>query len=102
MGSYSCCTPSKKEGKNVSQLSSLLKLLAEENRLKLLCILCQGRHCVCELESHGNMSQSLISHHLKDLKEAGLVLTEKKGQWVYYSLTDLGKRATDLLFQINK
>ena len=102
MGSYSCCTPNKKEEKDVSELSSLLKLVAEESRLKLLCVLRQGKHCVCELIEHGNMSQSLISHHLKDLKEAGLASDEKKGQWVYYSLTELGKKVTDLLFQIKK
>ena len=100
MGSYNCCTPNKKEERDVSKLSSLLKLVSEENRLKLLCILRQGKHCVCELIEHGNMSQSLISHHLKDLKNAGFVSDEKKGQWVYYSLTALGRKTTDLLFQI--
>lgn len=102
MGSYNCCTPNKKEEKDVSDLSSLLKLVAEGSRLKLLCILRQGKHCVCELIDHSDMSQSLISHHLKDLKEAGLVADEKQGQWVYYSLTDTGKNTTDLLFQIKK
>jgi ArsR family transcriptional regulator len=102
MGSYSCCTPNKKESEDVSDLSLLLKLVAEESRLKLLCVLRQGKHCVCELIEHSDMSQSLISHHLKDLKEAGLVSDEKKGQWVYYSLTDTGKKTIDLLFQIKK
>jgi len=46
---------------------------------------------------HVDMSQSLISHHLKDLKEAGLVTDEKRGLRVYYSLTDKGKRITNLL-----
>ena len=102
MGSYSCCTPNKKEVRDVSELSSLLKLVAEESRLKLLCVLRQGKHCVCELIEHGNMSQSLISHHLKNLKEAGLVSDEKKGQWVYYSLTESGKKVSDLLFKIKR
>lgn len=102
MSSYNCCTSNKKEANDVSELSSLLKLVAEESRLKLLCVLRQGTHCVCELIEHGNMSQSLISHHLKDLKDAGLVSDEKKGQWVYYSLTELGKKATESLFQIKK
>lgn len=102
MGSYNCCSPNKKERKDITILSSLLKLVAEESRLKLLCVLRQGKHCVCELIEHSDMSQSLISHHLKDLKEVGLVSDEKKGQWVYYSLTDLGKKATDLLFQIKQ
>lgn len=101
MSSYGCCTPDKTEFKQVGSLSSLLKLVAEENRLKLLCILRQREHCVCNLIEHVSLSQSLVSHHLKDLKDAGLITDEKRGLWVYYSLTDKGKQVTDLLFQID-
>lgn len=100
MGSYNCCTPDKHDFKQVTSLSSLLKLVGEENRLKILCILKQGQHCVCEIEEHVYQSQSLISHHLKDLKEAGLIEDEKKGQWVYYSLTEQGSKITNLLFSL--
>lgn len=102
MGSYSCCSPSSKESKRVESLSALLKLVSEESRLKLLCILRNGEHCVCELMEHVEMSQSLISHHLKDLKDAGVLADEKRGLRVYYSLTDKGKQITNLLFQIPK
>ena len=100
MDSYRCCIPDKHEFKHVSSLSTLLKLVGEESRLKILCILKQGQHCVCEIEEHINQSQSLISHHLKDLKEAGVIQDEKKGLYIYYSLTKKGKEITDLLFQI--
>ena len=100
MDSYSCCLPDKHEFRHVISLSSLLKLVGEESRLKILCILKQGQHCVCEIEKHVKLSQSLISHHLKDLKEAGLVDDKKEGLWVYYSLTEKGKHITDSLFQI--
>jgi ArsR family transcriptional regulator, arsenate/arsenite/antimonite-responsive transcriptional repressor len=100
MSSYSCCTPSKQEFNHVTSLSLLLKLVGETSRLKILCILRQGQHCVCEIEEHVHRSQSLISHHLKDLKKAGLVIDEKKGLWAHYSLTDKGKEITNLLFQI--
>jgi DNA-binding transcriptional ArsR family regulator len=98
MYSYSCCVPNKKEEKSIIKLSALLKLVSEESRLKLLCILRQGKHCVCDLIKHSKMSQSLISHHLKDLKEAGLVGDEKKGIWVHYSLTKHGQKITNILF----
>jgi len=49
-----------------------------------------------------NLSQSLISHHLKDLKDAGLVVDRKDSRWVYYSLTPKGINITNLIFQINK
>jgi len=100
VGSYSCCSSSSKESKEVASLSSLLKLVSGESRLKLLCILRNGEHCVCELMERVEMSQSLISHHLKDLKDAKLVSDEKRGLRVYYSLTDKGKDITNLLFQI--
>lgn len=100
MCSYSCCSPSSKEAKQIISLSSFLKLVSEESRLKLLCILRKGEHCVCELMGHDNLSQSLISHHLKDLKDSGVVIDEKRGLRVYYSLTDKGQYITNLLFQI--
>jgi len=100
MGSYSCCSANKEEYKQISSLSSLLKLVGEESRLKILCILKQGQHCVCELTKHTKLSQSLISHHLRDLKDVGLIKDEKKEQWVHYSLTDKGKKVSDLLFRL--
>src|SRR3989344_1678417 len=102
MSSYSCCSSSSKESKQVASLSGLLKLVSEESRLKLLCILRNGEHCVCELMEHVDLSQSLISHHLKDLKEEDLVTHNKQGLRVYYSLTEKGKYITDLLFRVQR
>lgn len=99
---FNCCNPSNILSQNVSNLSSLLKLTSEETRLKILCILKDGKHCVCEIMEHVNLSQSLISHHLKDLKEAGIIADEKRGLNVFYSLTDKGKKITDFLFSIDK
>lgn len=100
MSSYSCCSPDKHEYKKVGSLSSLLRLAGENNRLQILCILRQGKHCVCEIDEHIKASQSLISHHLKDLKDGGLIEDDKKGLNVFYSLTPEGKRITDLIFEI--
>ncbi len=100
MSSYKCCTPNTPEFEKVSQLSSLLKLVGEENRLKLLCLLRQDEHCVCEMLEHFEMSQSLISHHLSDLKEAGLVSNRKIGRKVFYSLTKKGQTVTNNLFSL--
>ena len=100
MSSYSCCSSNNKEYKQVGSLSSLLQLVGENSRLQILCILRQGEHCVCEINEHIKASQSLISHHLKDLKEGGLIKDNKHGLNVYYHLTPEGKRITDLLFEI--
>lgn len=100
MSSYNCCKQNKIEFKNVSLLSSLIKLVGEESRLKILCILRQDKHCVCEIMEHLKLSQSLVSHHLMDLKEAGIIQDEKKGLYVCYSLTQRGKDIAHLLFQL--
>lgn len=100
MSSYKCCTPVSTESNQVSDLSALLKIVSEESRLKLLCVLKQGERCVCEIMEHVDMSQSLVSHHLKDLKDIGLVNDEKRGLYVFYSLTPKGKNIIKLLFQI--
>jgi ArsR family transcriptional regulator len=99
---YNCCNSSKVQSQNVTKLSSLLKLTSEESRLKILCILKDGEHCVCEIMEHIKSSQSLISHHLKDLKEAGIIKDDKRGLNVFYSLTVKGKTITDLLFSIDR
>ena len=100
MSSYNCCSPDTSEFKQISYLSSLLKLVGEESRLKLLCLLRQGEHCVCEILEHFDMSQSLVSHHLSDLKEAGLIVGRKEGRQVFYSLTVKGEQVTNNIFSL--
>lgn len=100
MSSYKCCSTLSKECKQVKRLAAILKIVAEPSRLKLLCILRQAEHCVCEIMEHVDFSQSLISHHLKDLKNVGVVTDEKRGQKVYYSLSSKGKEITTSLFKI--
>jgi ArsR family transcriptional regulator len=102
MGSYSCCSPDKNEYKKVGSLSSLLQLVGENSRLQILCILRQGKHCVCEINEHVKASQSLISHHLKDLKDGRIIEDSKQGLNVFYSLTPEGKRIMDLIFDISQ
>lgn len=100
MSSYSCCASDNIEIGSVGKLSSLLKLVGEPSRLKILCILRKGEHCVCEFEKHIELSQSLLSHHLADLREAGLIVGEKNGLNVHYTLTDEGKRIVEHIFSL--
>ena len=100
MSSYSCYSKKTVESKKINTLSLLLKLVSEESRLRLLCVLQKGEYCVCEIMEHVSLSQSLISHHLKDLKEADIVTDKKKGLRVYYSLTKKGERIINLLFKL--
>ena len=66
----------------------VLKALSDENRLKIMCILSSGTPCVCHLESTLEISQSSTSKHLQRLKAVGLIESDKKGQWVHYTIPD--------------
>ncbi len=84
--------------KRVSQMANLFKIVADENRLSILYLLKDGEMCVCKIFDKLNISQSLTSHHLKILKEAGLIVGEKRGLWVYYSLTKKGEKIININF----
>jgi ArsR family transcriptional regulator len=64
-----------------------LKAIADERRLRILSLLAQGERCVCELQEALDAGQSLLSFHLKTLKDAGLVTDRREGRWVYYELS---------------
>jgi len=68
-------------------LLRVLQALADENRLRILEVLRSGEHCVCELQTSLDMGQSLLSHHLRSLREAGLVKDRREGRWIHYSLS---------------
>ena len=70
---------------------SSFKALADETRLRILCILQSGAFNVNELVGVLDMGQSRVSRHLKILSDAGLVNARRDGVWVYYRLSDLWK-----------
>lgn len=68
------------------RLTTDLEVLAHPIRLRLLAVLAAspGPVCVCDLESSVPVKQPTVSHHLKLLRAAGLVASEKRGLWAYY------------------
>lgn len=74
----------------MEQLLPYFKALGEENRIKIIHLLLEREHCVCELIKKLNLSQSTVSHHVKILKEAGLLNDRRRGTWNYYSLNQSG------------
>ena len=66
----------------------MLKALADENRIRILNILRNDELCVCDIEAVLGIKQSNASRHLNRLKIAGIIVSEKKSQWVYYRLKD--------------
>jgi DNA-binding transcriptional ArsR family regulator len=65
-----------------------LRCIGEPTRLQILNLLSRGERCVGELTNVLNKEQSLISHHLKSLKECSIVKERQEAQKVYYKLTD--------------
>lgn len=66
----------------------LLKLLASEPRLLLLCRLVEGEAAVKDLADHAKMAQSTTSQHLAKMRAEGLVATRREAQTIYYRLED--------------
>ncbi|MEE1813902.1 metalloregulator ArsR/SmtB family transcription factor [Streptomyces sp. SP18ES09] len=78
-------------------LAKVFKALGDPVRLRLLSMIASregGEICVCDLTPAFELSQPTISHHLKLLKQAGLIDSERRGTWVYYRLLP---EATDRL-----
>lgn len=67
-------------------MNQLFKALSDPNRRKILELLKQKDMSVKELQTHFSVTQEALSHHLMVLKRANLVLDERKGQFVFYSL----------------
>jgi ArsR family transcriptional regulator len=70
-------------------LADTLKVLSDPNRLLIFDLLMQGVQCNCEIGGKLKLPMNLISHHLKALRDAGLVDAERDpvdARWVYYSI----------------
>lgn len=71
------------------ELAKVFKALGDPVRLRLLSMIASragGEVCVCDLTPAFDLSQPTISHHLKLLRQAGLIDCERRGTWVYYWL----------------
>ena len=84
-----CCAPLLDEPLTApiaGQLAGWFGVLADPTRLRLLSLIAAaGEACAaCDLVEPLGVSQPTVSHHLKTLREAGLVESEKRGRWVYY------------------
>ena len=87
--SEACCPSSAKlSTRGAARYTQLFRALGDATRLEMVGLLAaQGKElCVCELESHFDLSQPTVSHHLRILREAGIVSAERRGTWVYYAL----------------
>ncbi|GAC1525114.1 MAG: metalloregulator ArsR/SmtB family transcription factor [Chloroflexota bacterium] len=100
-----CCAPVTPPSLNDSQTEALarrLKALGDGTRLRMLDLLVQQRAplCVCDITAQFQQNQPTISHHLRLLREATLIDTEKRGIWSYYWATEEGTRSLKYIQQL--
>lgn len=81
-------TPLAQLAQHAAHAASVLKLLANEQRLLILCRLTQGEFSVGQMVELCEQSQSSVSQHLGKLREGGLVKTRREGTTIHYSLAD--------------
>ena len=82
----------------LTELAKLFKALGDESRLRILQALCDRTYCVCDLAKRLGISQPTLSHHLKILRDTGLVNGEKDGQTIQCSVNfeEFAKYGIDL------
>ncbi len=71
-----------------ARLERVFHALSDSKRLRILEILRSGESCVCDLAGSLDIRQSLLSFHLRTLRDAGLVSDRKEGRWVHYALNE--------------
>src|SRR5271167_4831263 len=83
-----CCPEASIHDADLAGEAELLKALADPARLTILATLSRASDevCVCDFTSGIGLNQSTVSHHLKILKDSGLVTVVRRGTWGYYSL----------------
>ena len=88
-----CCLPGQPDtGAQVQALARAFKAMGDPTRVAILAMLrdCGDSLCACEIEASFELSQPTISHHLRQLRQAGLVTSERRGSWMHYRLAPEG------------
>ena len=98
----SCCgvaAPPSLGATDATTLTDRLRALADPTRLRMLDLLVEQPKelCVCDITSQFDLHQPTISHHLRILREAGLVASEKRGVWSFWWATEEGRRNLSLV-----
>jgi len=87
-----CCAPVTSgvlDAAAAERLARMFKALADPTRVRLLSLIAAepGREaCICDLTEPVGLSQPTVSHHMKQLVEAGLVTREQRGKWAYFAI----------------
>ena len=88
-----CCAPAGEviTAEEAEQLARRFKALGDPTRVRLLSLIAAhdgGEACICDLVDPVGLSQPTVSHHMKQLADAGLVTREQRGKWAYYRIVN--------------
>lgn len=83
---FKCCAKNTAEEQGVAKAYDFLRVIADKNRLKIMCILRNEPRCVCDIFPDVGISQKLASHHLGQMKKIGLVKESREGNFIRYGL----------------
>ncbi|WP_406115530.1 metalloregulator ArsR/SmtB family transcription factor [Kitasatospora purpeofusca] len=102
-----CCPPitsAELSEQDAVRMAAMFKALADPVRLRLFSKVAShegGEACVCDIQDVG-VSQPTVSHHLKKLREAGLLTSERRGTWVYYKVAPSVVAGMAALLDLNR
>ena len=89
-----CCSPvtgGALEVEEAEHLARVFKALGDPTRVRLLSLIAaqpEREACICDLTEPVGLSQPTVSHHMKQLVDAGLVVREQRGRWAFYRVVD--------------
>ena len=72
------------------KIALIFKAFCDENRIKTIKMLRSGEKCACKLLEEINVTQPTLSHHMKILCDAEIVVGRKEGKWTHYSISEKG------------
>lgn len=84
-------------GDTVVTVADALKLLGDPSRLEIFWLLCHVEECVADIATLVDMNVSAVSHHLRLLRNSGLVVTDRQGKEIFYRAAD-----TDLVKELHR
>jgi ArsR family transcriptional regulator, arsenate/arsenite/antimonite-responsive transcriptional repressor len=94
--------PARVASEDLEACAKLLKALSDPTRLEIVALVAKASEplCACEIEGHFSLSQSTISHHLGQLRNAGVLASERRGTWAFYSIEDRAAAGLDPVLRL--
>ena len=106
--SAACCAPVTAgvlDDEAAAHLARVFKALADPTRVKLLSLIAaatDGEACICDLIEPVHLSQPTVSHHMRQLVDAGLITREQRGTWAYFEIDRLALETLTAVVDLRK